>query len=396
MNLHPSGLFFCLFLSFSALPTAAQTETDNLETAGAAQEQQADISYPDWYEKMPEEQRKNLKKLVDTYCPMFERSGTSIREATDADMVDCSYVHARSPDKEIKSRCYTKTYTDFTQKPPAKKTRFYTLIKDGGGTCRSASAVELSQQNRGEPLYKDIVNAHHLYHWGNDDVILGNFGKNLLVSDSARKSLRTINDDGIYVLCGIESQLQGWKITGRSRGAVCEKFANDDFSYPEGTKPESLTHERELYGAPLPAETHITNQTDVDIDRDGKAEKLLTLYYSSGAGCGCEFKYLSLPQQPENIALNEKLKSLAVERDCKGSADWSVIDIDGQAYIAQNAKKMAPQNAGRIVRDETKPRVLYAYKNGEFTEICRAKPLTRRILDHKVLSPEKLMYQPIP
>ncbi|MDP2204973.1 MAG: hypothetical protein Q8K65_01550 [Alphaproteobacteria bacterium] len=389
MKIHPShiALYLCLFLAFTSVPACAQPAD------GGEEGQIEEVTAPVWLDRLSDKERRDLKTLVDRYCPSFAQNVDLLPAVTDADMVDCSYISGDTG--EIKARCYPVDYHDFTQKPPRKETRFYTAVT-GSGTCRSTRITELSQQTTGKLLFRDVINTDiNGYGFGSDDVILHSYSTRPLVSNEGRGDLRVLLGDGAYVLCGFENRLLGWQVTGWSRAAVCEEFANDDFSYPESTKPDSFALEKEIYGADLPKETHIDSRSLVDLDNDGKAEEVLTLSYSSGRGCGCGFTYLTLPQRPENAKMNAKLADLIGEVECGRTGGWSVVVIGGKTYIAHKAQKIETDNKERLIL-EAAERVLYAYENSHFTEICRAKPLTKRVISHEVLKPGQLMYAPIP
>jgi hypothetical protein len=278
----------------------------------------------------------------------------------------------------------------------AKQGKF--AILNGIGSCSSASLVRLSEDDTGISAHRvEIKNANSDgYSFGSDDKALDYKGA-LFLTDQDNNDLRLVTDDGSFILCAVVYQLKGWEKAKSEESPICEKFLKGNYQTAEKARdysPKSLKEDDALYDGEFDREEHVGSINKVDLIGNGQKMSILGLQFSSGGGCGCEEQSMSIAKSdkstPEAQKLDKAVVNLTGAVKCSDGITWKVVTINGKGYIAQDSAS----DFSRFSRTPFLDRVLYEYKNGEFSEICRLKPKVQRVLDRDV-APDDLQYVPV-
>lgn len=331
-----------------------------------------------WYEdtkKQFYDDLANVKKISPIFCKSFENIPLLYKEVKEADMTACEFYekHRNKTPTLTKTSCYSPP----SEKNQPKSKKF--LVRSSGGSCQSSSIARISDDNQPEIEFIEPLNSgENGYGMGHHDKILKTPSPFTLVTNETYSDLRAVTDQGSYILCRFTNRLDGWRVTEWSRASVCEKFANDEFA-PTGRKLEHGETAADYLDDNVPRYADRYELSTVDIDRDGTTEKILKMTYYSGAGCGSTDIWLRAVHKGKHATdptriLDKKIAELTGDaRDA-----WSVIDIDGKSYIANNADKMIADKM-QFSERAFKDRILYEYKTDGFQEVCRLKPIFKRI-----------------
>lgn len=347
-----------------------------------------------------------IKKIAADVCPRFADNPDSFQTVTEKDTVPCVVYgkHYAPKDKGEEHQCYMGRLLG--EATPVKL-----LVMPSGGSCDASTLAYVAEEDKPVIRWFDTPNVNiNGYGMGRYDKILKTYGNYTLVTNDRASDLRVLTKNGSYVLCGFINKLHGYTVDRWKSASVCEKFANDDFDVPEtlrGNSVESIRAADALYDGSLGRETHVEAVSDVDLDGDGVAEKVLRIQKSSGARCGCEQSRMGLASN--SIAgrgaadsMHEALEELTDfgTTNCHARERWSVAVVNGKVYIARNAGQAFDGNEKRR-RNWTfssmpfNDRVLYQYVDGRFVEVCRLKPDSKRYIDHEILRAGELNYTPV-
>ncbi|HEX2752707.1 MAG TPA: hypothetical protein VHP34_06315, partial [Alphaproteobacteria bacterium] len=255
-----------------------------------------------------------LNKKAAEVCPRFAKNPNAFQTVAAKDMVPCIvYGDPFAPKGEGAERqCYMgKVWGE------AEPVKLY--VVPGTGTCQSSSVARVVDGDSPGIHWFDMPNVGvNGYGMGRYDKILKTYGYYTLVTDDRASDLRVLTKDGAYVLCGFVNKLHGYTVDRWKNASVCEKFANDDFTVPEtprGSDVEGIRATDALYGGQLERETHVEAVSEVDLDGDGVAEKLLRIQMSSGARCGCAQSRIGLAAETVTVRgdadkMQKKLEAL--------------------------------------------------------------------------------------
>jgi hypothetical protein len=342
---------------------------------------------------------ETLKEEANRLCKAFIEHPEDFKEITDTQSCD---VYGQSPKSPWKAKCFFHTISG--DSTPIK----FVNGEVDGGTCHSDHVMAVSEGEYPKVADIELRNPNvNGYSMGRDDKPLDYKGT-LLLTNQYNSDLRLVTKEdpvpqhqskGAFnsvILCGIRHQLQGWENTNKNSASICEKLAKDEFQEPE------VKH------------TNDNNEiVDVDLDGDGKTEKVLTIEISSGGGCGCGAVSLAIVNSGSEViekttVMNNKLSKLTKDpRGCsRTGSSWSAINIDGRGYIAENTWRAKDKP---IELNDGKPplllpmlsekwfhdRALYKYEDGDFSEICRLKAKSKRVIDNDIYPDFMLGYVPV-
>lgn len=348
-----------------------------------------------WYEntkKKISDDLANIKKVSAQLCQQFEEHPQSYQQVKSADMNACEFyeMHWNKTPVLTKAVCYSPPLT----KDQSKSEKF--LVRSNGGSCQSSGIARISDDEQPELEFMQVLNnSDNGYGMGRHDKILKSSFPFTLITNDINSDLRAVTDQGSYILCRFSNRLDGWRVTEWNRASVCEKFANDEFDLP-GDKPEDGQKAADYIEKDVPKYDVIEKIYTVDIDRDGKTEKILKLRHDSGAGCGSTLIWLRVADTASYASDSVKLLDKKISEFTKNPWEsWEIVRIDGKSYIAKNADKTDSADKFRWSEEEFKDRSLYEFRNDGFQEVCHLKPISKRINVENIPDNRDLGYKPI-
>lgn len=249
-----------------------------------------------------------------------------------------------------------------------------------GGTCPGATILELDNFVQPPNVFQTVKGSwEHAAgsQYVDQAYIAVQYDGQLFFTNSKKSLLQLATDRGNVVLCQIKNELKKWHSPD-----VCQEFADNKFTSLEN-RLEKRKRAKDYVVDALPS-MDIPYETDVDINNDGRPYKVYSVVYDSSAGCGGRSEFLSIGGNiPEKkYGLNVELRKLT-KIDLGQEGHWSFIKIQGKNYLAKNAEFPSQASASEPLRQEEDfgDRVLYAAAGWHFEEICRLKPLTKKVFD---------------
>tara|TARA_R110002124_G_scaffold159766_4_gene327028 strand:+ start:368 stop:1390 length:1023 start_codon:yes stop_codon:yes gene_type:complete len=266
-------------------------------------------------------------------------------------------------------------------------------VANTGGSCSSIDVLKIDSN--------DYVSDDAIVNVNTNGFSMGLSAKPLsyqgdyftLLYNSHRQYL--LNTDSRTVLCGKVYKFNGWKKAQPEESELCHKFENGKYEI------KSIALSVEQQNESRCAATQATHLAVADLDSDRKMETITSYERSSGAGCGCDRKFLGIDiwdnqctYREVRTVLEEELRSLG--GICDKSFFWSVVTINGQDYVLRDIEKkshLAPKVDGEeYFTSKLAPRMLYVFKQGHFTPICYIDADMSEHIDSDVL--KVLDYKP--
>lgn len=278
-----------------------------------------------------------------------------------------------------------------------------------GGSCSSTGIVRIGSNN--SILFTPTRNASvNGYGMGSDDKALDYRGT-LLITDG--NDLRLVFEHDEVILCRFVYKFEGWREPEPKESETCQKFAQDEFS--DRSSPIAA---EERHSWPRYPEARPVRQVQSDLNSDGADETILSYFYASGAGCGCDAYPLVplhngglIPPQEGNAldssappalkALGLALQDLTTvcNSDRRGTK-WLVVRISGKDFVLADFRPDpwdTPLPAGTDVYSiaEIPSRELYEFQSDRFVRICEQRPVRKKIIAHEIIAKDALDYTPV-
>lgn len=249
--------------------------------------------------------------------------------------------------------------------PGLQPERFVNLL--GSGTCHIQSTANLKRALKNEETFEPVHDPDELLRWidwSSADYPIVHDKRVFLVTagvhdGNAVELLSWIKPNGrIRPLCMLKPQSTRLTVAAATQPELCASIAKgklQPLAWRDETKQLSMSYQRS--GGSF----DYIGVLELDLDGNGRAEKIGRFKYASSAGCGGDFTWLSL--------LSDDLKTegsgpLKKQLDLLSQGSQEIYSSGGRHYIAANDILGRPR--------------LFSLQNGQVEQVCEFNRLTHR------------------